>query len=1719
MDAFITHTKVVDVYREYLKSFLFIADPRVRQEVLDSLQTSGFIPKPLIQFNPSFQKGETISELAESLPIDTRLESVFGSYNLYKHQVEAMKVGVGGRGFVVTSGTGSGKSLTFLATIFNKLLMAGAGKKKGVKAILVYPMNALINSQEEEIKKFEANYGNGFPITYAKYTGQEKQDDRDAVKQQEPDIILTNYMMLELIMTRQSEDWMRESLSKNLEYLVFDELHTYRGRQGSDVSMLVRRIRSLCKNEIICIGTSATMASAGTPLEKKKAVAEVATRIFGKHYDPDQIIPEYLETCTNGNIPKSSELSSSVRKGIDKNADGQTFVAHPLANWLELAIALKTNEDLLERGTPCSIDEMAVKLSELTEINKDELVGTIVDLLQWTETLNEANRKAGTRMRFLPFRFHQFISQTGTASVTLQPRSSRTITVQPGRYVVDEEGEKLLYPLLFSRFSGVDFICVTKDTETKLYKPRNPFDFENLKKMSEMEGDVEEDNRDGYIVLDEGESFWNENIMEIVPEEWLKKNGTELKKEYVGFMPQPVYFNSKGAYSTDSIYPTKGYYIPAKLRIDPTAGVIYQDSKTNESTKLMGLGSEGRSTATTIMSYAVIESLHQQQEPLKDQKLMSFTDNRQDASLQSGHFNDFIATIRLRAAIQSALETHPGGLNCITLPERVFESLKLSETEYAMHPCTNPKYPDVENEKALKAYLLYRIFEDLKRGWRYTVPNLEQTALLRIDYKSLDQMASDDELFADMPFMVALKSDQRHELLKQFLDYFRYKYALHHPILSESRSETESLLKTKLDAKKLWSLDKNEQIQAPTYLVKRKPGQPSQRGVYYTSMGMQSGIGRYFLRKMREWGHGSMSRDEFADFIEALCTKMVSTNMLVKKENLPGTTGRVDGFLLRADAINWYPGDRQNVEIDRTMINAYRGLQITPNMYFQKLYLTDFSKYQKEIIGREHTGQLSTDDRIEREGHFREGKISSLFCSPTMELGIDVANLNIVHMRNVPPNPANYAQRSGRAGRSGQTALVFTYCSGMSPHDQNYFNNMSSMVSGSVIPPRIDLTNEDMLLTHLNAYLLMELRLGEINYSVVDALDLSDPSRVVVKPDLVLKINDLLANNKANWIATFHDSLSSIQHELNQTPWYTSSWTSKKLDGFTKRFESAFKRWIALYASAISMMNRAHNILTDPSYKDDNPIKRDAKRDYAVASRQLTLLKNESKKSSGNESEFYIFRYLASEGFLPGYNFTRLPVRTFVGHRSNNEGEFLSRPRKLALREYGAHNIIYHNGNKYRIGRMNVLDADAQQRRLKISNQTGYVFLDEEVDTANVDPITTLPLTGSNMEICGAVIEITDSEAAPLERISCIEEERSSASFEIDEYFHFPLGMAGTKSVVISNNGTELLRILFSSSTDLVYLNRKRRRSEQQGFSMDKRNGKWLFKRDVDAMDPNERAENKRDFMVFARDTADAIYIQPLASLGLNTEQCYSLCFAMKRGIERIFLVEENEIGVKVVGPEQNPNILIYEASEGTLGVLSNLIHDPIKMRSLFEQSYMAMHFDPLTRNNTPTGETLPKASYRDLLSYYNQIYHDLLDRYSIKDALELLMDCTVSAIQAGRNRDQQYDFLLLNYDKSSSTEKKFIDHLYKNGFALPERAQVKMPTFYCSADFVYESETTQVFIFCDGTVHDEPDQMIKDRDIRAKLRDQGIDFIVWRFDESLEDLMKKRPDVFRKMI
>lgn len=1750
MDAFQAHDHIMCSYGDYLRSFLQIKDERIRQTVEAAFQSSGFLPEPLIQFNPSYRRDESLQTLSTAGIIHPDLPKIFGSYQLYQHQIEALRIGTSGHGFIVTSGTGSGKSLTYLATIFNYLLQL-PDKKPGIKAILVYPMNALINSQEKEIEKYRDQAGPGFPISFAKYTGQESAEARERIKLQQPDIILTNYMMLELILTRHQEKWMREAIKEHLKFLVFDELHTYRGRQGSDVSMLIRRIKSLCSQSLICIGTSATMASSGDQSSRKQAVAEVASDIFGTAFSPEHIVEESLATCTGGlqRLPDKISLQTAIDEKKLFSGDRATLMHHPLATWLENRVALRweTKEDKLEdsllsdkhtslvRGRPMTLTAIAELLSSDSTRPFDQCRKALENLLKWCEQINKELAASGSRETVLPFKIHQFIGQTGLAYLTLEPIRERFITLETSRYHKEKgQEEKMLYPVLFSRHSGHEFLCVQLDFEIGLIFPRDPDEIPPQISQADLKGSSkrgqaaqvlsEEDFPAGYLVLPHAadeENIWTADDLANLPDSWFDKNGA-LKNYYAFRIPRRIYFDATGNFSFDPDFEQWGWYMPAKLLIDPTAGIIYQDVKVSENTKLMRLGNEGRSTATTILSFNAIHALHGQHIETEKQKLLSFTDNRQDASLQSGHFNDFMITGRLRSAIFHALRAAPdGNLKLENIAEKVFEVLHLPESAYAKTPSQNPAWPDPENESALKIYLLIRILYDLKRGWRYNLPNLEQCGLLNIAYKRLTAYCSIEEFWRPLPYFSLLSPDQREEVVIQVLDYFRTAFAIDHAYLSERRSEIENYLKIRLDESMHWSLDFNEQLEIPYILLPQAVGDTPPK-VYTASIGPASNLGKYLKRKFTEAGLEPLRGQAYTQFIQDLCEVLYEGHFL-KKELVTGKKAAVTGYRLRTDAIVWQLDSGKRVRPDLVRLATYKGMDTQPNVFFKAFYQQDFKRFQKPLVGREHTGQLGHQQRIEREDDFRKGDISALFCSPTMELGIDIADLNVVHMRNVPPNPANYAQRSGRAGRSGQTALVFTYCSAGSPHDRHYFANKEKMVAGVVIPPKIDLVNEELILSHLNAYLLMKLQLSSLHYAVSDLLDLSQAEALPLKAELKNYIREQIEHKKEYCIDQFLTTTASIRERLEASYWFSREWISRQVASFLTRFDQSLDRWRKLYRAAERTKIEARLIIDDALVKHGSSTWNEARRREKVALEQRGILLNENRQSAGSQSEFYVFRYLASEGFLPGYNFTRLPVRTYVGYRHQDQGEYISRPRFTALKEFGPNNLIYHNGSKYKVNRMTLFNAAVQTQEIKISKTTGYAFLGDEGRGMNNDPITKTALDAEDaVERNNRLLLLQESEALPRERISCEEEERRSTGYLIDQYFSYPKGMDATRQATLKFNDHPLLHCIYSSATRLIQINRKWKRTqaegEEAGFFIDSSNGKWLRLKDLEQSDVAQRSVNVQ---LYTTDTADTLYLQPLQQLELPAGQeraaAITLAYALKRAIENQFQVEENEIGVWLMGEQQTPNIMLFEAAEGSLGILSLLVENGIVLQQLFRRAYELLHFDPITLEDLGK-DTYPRSSYDDLLSYYNQRYHNELDRHLVKAPLERLMACRIDQEQRQGSMEAQYKYLQSSIDLHAATEQPFIDYLYRHGIRLPDRAQVNLEDYYISADFVYKNDSGCTLIFCDGRVHDQAEVKLQDARKRQLLRDSGYDVIEWHYSEPLEQLIERRKDIFRKV-
>ena len=460
---------LVEKYNAFSRGFNIIREKDIRDVVDKYIQKKRrFCPEPLVQLNLSYKEGASVNELVERNILHPDCGKLFVTGNpprslkLYQHQQDAIIYANDRKNYVVTTGTGSGKSLTFIIPIINAVLRSREkSPARRTRAIIIYPMNALANSQEKEFTKYLTNAPD-LDITVGRYTGQESEGDRRKFADNPPDILLTNYMMLEYLLTRSTKETDRKVIAncRDLAFLALDELHTYRGRQGADVALLVRRLRITTHSEnMICVGTSATMSTDKNPTVRRKAVANVATKLFGAKFLPDFIIEEQLIRVTDETI-QDSKLHALLKEYLENSPsfkwqdNDPEFLSNPLAIWVERNMGVRMQKQglELERAIPKTLKEHAEKLAKDIGLNEEEAHKKSEEFHKKLEEFLQAacSIRINDRTPFA-FKLHQFISGPGSVSLSLEPPGQRTITLESQTYIPGRTDRARLFTAYFCR--------------------------------------------------------------------------------------------------------------------------------------------------------------------------------------------------------------------------------------------------------------------------------------------------------------------------------------------------------------------------------------------------------------------------------------------------------------------------------------------------------------------------------------------------------------------------------------------------------------------------------------------------------------------------------------------------------------------------------------------------------------------------------------------------------------------------------------------------------------------------------------------------------------------------------------------------------------------------------------------------------------------------------------------------------------------------------------------------------------------------------------------------------------------------------------------------------------------------------------------------------------------------------------------------------------------
>lgn len=1576
--------RLVRDYEEFVRGFLTIRDARIRAHVEDAVAQGLLWPEAWLSLNPAFEPGGEISELAHGGPggLDPGCGDIFRiggmPIRLHRHQRDAVELAQVGASYVVTTGTGSGKSLTYLVPIVDHVLRVGTGG--GIKAIIVYPMNALANSQFEALKEFLGDDGR---VTFARYTSQEDDERRREILAEPPDILLTNYVMLDLILTRPEERRRLIQRAGGLRFLVLDELHTYRGRQGADVAMLVRRVRDACGSpDVRCVGTSATLATGGSRAEQHVEIARTASTMFGLPVAPEHVVDETVRRAT---VDVSAD-PDRLRAAVARRVPPVELREDVLASWAESQFGLVEEDGRLVRRRPRRLPDVAAELAGLTGAAVEECERAL------RETLLAGSRQVDAFGRPLfAFRLHQFVGKGDTVYVSLDVEETRHVTTRR-QLAHPDDPDAILVPLVFCRECGQEYLAVTR---------RN-----GRFGVSGTSADVEDDEHGGYLYVS-ASTPWPRGLDAVagrLPASWLAADGSVLPNR-AGLLPEPMRVAPDGRQlgdHDDGGLAAAFVRAPFRFCLNPDCRVSYESPRQQDFAKLSSLGSEGRSSAATVLSSSLMRAL-QDQKDLADEarKVLAFTDNRQDAALQAGHFNDFVQVGMVRAALHRACEAAgEDGLTHEDLAGAVVRALSLPRERYAQEPQRKGSGRELA-DRALRQVVEYRLYLDLQRGIRITMPNLEQAGLLRVEYRWLDEAAADDESWRGTA-LADVAPDDRLRLMAVLLDEMRHSLSLRADVLSlDGFERAQSLANQHLTGP--WQLEEEPFIAGR--LLPRAKRRDEPRTDQFVSG--RSAYGAFLRREVRALIGSALSVDDAEAAIVSVLTVAEEYGIVHKiDDDGRGSTGA--GYQLNAAVLVWKAGDGTTRAPDplRVTVGDQGG---RTNGYFVGLY-REQARELAALSSAEHTAQVPALIREQREQAFREASLPVLFCSPTMELGVDISSLNAVLMRNVPPTPANYAQRSGRAGRQSQPALVVTYCTRGSAHDQYYFRRSQDMVAGAVAPPRLDLANADLVRAHVQAIWLAETTQQALGSSLVDILTVAgeDPP-LTLRPEVVAAMSDEGARLRATRRAR---RVLAGTREIVEAPWYDEGWAERTVSRALENFDRACDRWRTLYRNAQAEFAEASSVITDVSASKDAVAAARARRNEAEA--QLDLLRN--AETSLDQSDFYTYRYLASEGFLPGYSFPRLPVSAFIPARRGRrqfEGDYLSRPRFLAISEFGPGALVYHEGSRYEVYKVaRSLRADTGgQPRLALEAAkvcAGCGALHDAADDVCASCHAELGPAWNNL------LRMTTASTRRRQRISSDEEERRRQGFDIRTAVAMQVDGPDRRveATVAAADGTALAWLAYADAATIRRMNiglRRRRAKEPTGYRLDAATGRWARRSDQPT-DPDSLTRKATagsggsaagELVVpYVQDSRNALVVEWQATL--RPDALASLQYALKRAVQVEYDLEDSELTAEAL-PHlwDRRRILLYESAEGGAGVLRRLLHDG-ELDAVARRALDLLHFDLDGRDRgAPDGvtERCARACYDCLLSYGNQIEHELLDRFLARPLLLALADSSTTTL------------------------------------------------------------------------------------------------------------------------
>ncbi len=1270
---------LIEEYRSFLKTAYRFLDPQLRGQFERHLAGADVIVRgPFVTLARDFLPGPRLAELVrggEAEPDLLRAHWPFGDQPLFAHQAQALATGRAGRSFVVTTGTGSGKTEAFLLPVLDGVLRRKREGVRGVQAVLIYPMNALANDQLERLRRLMR--GSGLDVSFGLYTGdsdsssrnlreeaaEEERQTRADIRRRPPDLLLTNYKQLEFLLVRKDD---RALFTSALRYAVLDELHSYRGALATEIACLIRRLKAhsgLRPGELVGMGTSATVA---TGEEGQAGLASFASLLLGESVAPSDVILERYAPSSDTAapwLPQAEGISSGELAGLDLDRDddvaglvgkltGRTCPAKgPIAQRVGAVLAGNRMVRAIEKALAAPADlEQAVGVvrQEVPEraARADQELRQEIEAYLLLGSLGDDDAPPRLRPKL-----HTFFHGVYDVWLCVDPRC-RTLVPQGGGRCLACGGAAL--PAALCRTCGQDFVKVVFTGEGEDEQIVGTGDFYSSKSTAFLTHQIHE------LPEVEEEEEQDEADQEVETRK-APKGRRDVDDDRLApirlctHCPRPTDASATSCVACGA--ETTPYLLArGAMHKCPACGDVY--TRGDIVTPLR------TGTASTV---SMLTTHHLDRLEGDDRKVLVFADNRQDAAHQAGYTADKHRQFALRHLIASEVaQAGTDGKHLTELPQILFDQFQ----KLRIIP---PKPARPQRERWLQA-LEYETANEFTRYTRQRA-SLENLGLVAVDYEFLGDLKA-SAAFARLAEEVGTDLDTALGLARVLLDLMRKNRAVGFWFFQEYIDPNRKRVYRELEEEpydiRFPDRDRSPKgfaLGRPDHIRKAKSG--SILGFYQENprAGQPTAIQKVAMRVL-----GDRSRAE--SFLRGIVPLLVEATILVAVPRFPLPAKervasmrvlQVDPKVIRLFAPEagfrcnacqaWSAFPFATCVTPRCKAGKLGHAELDPENYYVRLYR--FREPRRMAVA-EHSAMVSGDDRAKRETDFKEGRLDALVCTPTLELGVDIGPLLTVVLRNAPPTPANYVQRVGRAGRRLRIGFVSTFCAG-GAHDRHAFEDPLWLVAGRFNPPKVRLDNPRVVERHLRSYAL-ELIDEQIPPFLKELLDnLETPTTWLPQ-----RIQPLLDEVQAN-AEELSTRLAGIFEEDRARGWttkYGSAETSELVGSFGADLTGILDAWW----QRVKQLDDEHRKLALIGSSADSQRKASARR---RAYRELTQ----------DPERAYTLNYLSTQGFLPAYQF---PIDTFSLEPGVQDTNTLYRSAAIAIEEFAPGNFVYANGHKLR---------------------------------------------------------------------------------------------------------------------------------------------------------------------------------------------------------------------------------------------------------------------------------------------------------------------------------------------------------------------------------------------------------------------------------------------------